>query len=410
MEIVKQPLGNRYQLKLKGRLDAYWSEHLSKAIEETIHGGSHEIELDLAGVDYLSSAGIRVLIKFYKQLKAIDGNLRIANPSEAAAAILELAGLSGLLIAGGSVAQATKPAEPRRIEKENAVYYAYPVASDSKLSCALVGDPQKLQTSGYSGSDSKGVSFPESTFGVGIGAFGNDFNECKERYGEFIAVEGVAAYLPTDGTNVPDFMISEGLLVPQLEVLYGITAQGLFSTLLRFEAKAEPPGVLTLSELMNQAVEIEGDGPLGIVIVAESAGLVGASLKKSPVTGSNPSFDFPKVRDWLNFTPERVYDRTLCVAVGFISKNVSSGLSSVLRPLAAESNLLGHLHAAVFPYRPLQRGDINLRQTINSMFGGESIQGLMHLLADDREFEGIGQSEFLRGACWIGKIGEVSRT
>jgi hypothetical protein len=33
-------------------------------------------------------------------------------------------------------------------------------------------------------------------------------------------------------------------------------------------------------------------------------------------------------------------------------------------------------------------------------------QTLLHLLTDDREFEGLGQSEFMRGACWIGPLAE----
>jgi hypothetical protein len=34
------------------------------------------------------------------------------------------------------------------------------------------------------------------------------------------------------------------------------------------------------------------------------------------------------------------------------------------------------------------------------------LQTLLHLLADDRQFEGVGQSEFMRGACWMGPIAE----
>jgi hypothetical protein len=30
----------------------------------------------------------------------------------------------------------------------------------------------------------------------------------------------------------------------------------------------------------------------------------------------------------------------------------------------------------------------------------------LHLLTDDREYEGLGQSDLMRGACWIGPIAE----
>jgi hypothetical protein len=41
------------------------------------------------------------------------------------------------------------------------------------------------------------------------------------------------------------------------------------------------------------------------------------------------------------------------------------------------------------------------------LFEVENLQGVLHLLNDERE-SGAGQSEFLRGACWIGSIAEIS--
>jgi anti-anti-sigma factor len=40
------------------------------------------VRLNLAGVTYISSMGIRVLIKFYQQLNGINGALLVSNPSE----------------------------------------------------------------------------------------------------------------------------------------------------------------------------------------------------------------------------------------------------------------------------------------------------------------------------------------
>jgi hypothetical protein len=62
----------------------------------------------------------------------------------------------------------------------------------------------------------------------------------------------------------------------------------------------------------------------------------------------------------------------------------------------------------VFSYRPLKKGEIDLKTTVATLFEAETLQAVLHLLNDDREVVGMGQSEFVRGACWIGPIYEIS--
>jgi hypothetical protein len=78
--------------------------------------------------------------------------------------------------------------------------------------------------------------------------------------------------------------------------------------------------------------------------------------------------------------------------------------------LAPNAGAHGHFHAALFPYRPVQRGELRLEQAVGGLLEGGSMQTLLHLLADDRPFEGVGQSELMRGACWIGPIAEFRTT
>ena len=62
------------------------------------------------------------------------------------------------------------------------------------------------------------------------------------------------------------------------------------------------------------------------------------------------------------------------------------------------------LHAAAFSYRPVQRGQIDLKASIKTLFEGQILEGVLHLFTDDRTVSGVGESEFLRGACWIAPI------
>ena len=68
---------------------------------------------------------------------------------------------------------------------------------------------------------------------------------------------------------------------------------------------------------------------------------------------------------------------------------------------------MGHFHAAVFSHRTLPIGEIDLKGTVAALFEGQHFQGVLHLLADYREPAGLGESEFVRGACWAAPLGAV---
>ncbi|HYM05963.1 MAG TPA: STAS domain-containing protein [Terriglobales bacterium] len=409
MEIVTQQLGDALEVKVKGRLDNYWTEHLRGNLEEVIRGGAHGIHLNLSEISFLSSAGVGLLVNFHTQLKGIGGSFVITSPSERVKQVLDLCRLSTILLAQTTpVAPPVHKVEVHRFSSPAGVFEVFECAPGKPLVCRRIGDPGRLAGCRFAAEDCETVAFPPSTFGFGLGAFGHGFEDARTRFGEFLAVGGSAAYLPTDGTNVPDFMVSSGELVPQMSVLYGLRCEGGFSHLMRFETSAvESP--IALSELVRTGLEVSGAPAIGMVMVVESAGLVGAALRRSPAaaTGVNDApFKYPEVRSWLSFSTERLYPRSLALISGVAAGSECAPLAPLLRPLRAEAGLLGHFHAAAFSYRPLQKGSIDLNSTVTALFETETLQGVLHLLTDDRE-AGPQQSEFVRGACWIGAASDI---
>ena len=407
MEIATRQAGDALEVAVTGRLDAYWADHLARALDEAIRGGADRVRLDLSGVSFVSSVGLRVLVRFYKQLRGINGTLTVTNPSAPVARVLELAGLEVLLARGGATTPGAPPRPtPPSVERGSTRFDVFELARDARLRCRVIGAPERLEGCRFAPGDSRTVGFPGGTIGVGVGAFGHGFADCQARFGEFLAAGGAAAYLPSDGTNVPDHLVSEGDLVPELQVLYALACEGGFARLMRFETGASGPvGFRTLAET---ALELAAADAAGIVVVAESAGLIGAALRRSPARGPSAGapFAFPGVRDWLSFTPERAHSRSVVLAVGVVARESTPSLASLLRPLGGAGSPVGHVHAAAFTYRPLQRGLIDVTATVTTLFRDESLQGVLHLLADDRGAGG-GESEFVRGACWVGPIGEV---
>jgi anti-anti-sigma factor len=418
MEITVEAAGDATRLKVKGRLDGYWADHLAQALEAEIRRGSHDLLLDLSEVVFLSSAGIGMLVRFYKQLRAIRGALQISSASEQVRKVLDISRLTDMLLAGGSAAarvaarpDATAPAAPPsvRLETQGALFEVFPRQPDAKLNCRLLGDPALLRGCRFRQEQCLTEQFPDSAFGLGLGALGESFEECRGRFGEFIAVGGAVAYLPTDGTNVPDYLVAAGTSLPDVQVCYGVVCEGQFAKMARFEAKNEA-GALGLTPLVEALLEIAGTERAGLVMVAESAGLVGAALRRPPTTEApkNAPFEFPQIRDWLSFTAERAYSHSLALVAGVAARGEAGVLAPMLRPMSQDALPLGHFHAAAFSYRPLQKGEIELKKTVKLLFETQALQGLLHLLSDDRAIAGAGQSEFVRGACWVAPLAATS--
>jgi hypothetical protein len=190
-----------------------------------------------------------------------------------------------------------------------------------------------------------------------------------------------------------------------VNLLYGLTATGGFARLVRFEAGNSARRVIAFSDLVEVALNNLKNASAGFVILAESASVVGATLRQSPVLAASQSpWSFPGVRDWLSFTTERSDERNVVFIVGFAVREPTSDSAPFLRSLGPGTSAQGHFHAAVFPYRPLPKGDISLKESVANLIGTESAQTVMHLLADERQFEGVGQTDLMRGACWVGPL------
>lgn len=80
---------------LAGRIDSSTSADLEAALQALIDKGKRNLVLDMAGVEFLSSSGLRVLVNAYKACKGI-GELCVAQPSERAASSLAIAGVDTL--------------------------------------------------------------------------------------------------------------------------------------------------------------------------------------------------------------------------------------------------------------------------------------------------------------------------
>ncbi len=397
MEIVKERSGSVVHLRLFGRLDNHWSQSLDEALHEVAREGTRHVQLDFSGVTYLSSAGAAVLLKHYREAMALQGSLQISAASERARGTLRLMGFVELLIAGASTDAGRRKtlSIPLPLESERASYESR-VLSEKKSECTLIGNPELT-------GQSSPISIYRDVFALGVGALGANQEECRDFFGEFIAAAGSAAFMPTDGTATPDYMLSSVGLTPTVQALYAITFRGSPSHQLRFEANTPDAGV-PLSEIARACASLAGTPTVGIVMAADITGLVCARLRRSPRRGDAVQFDFPGVREWLSFTPDREFARFSCLVVGLASSSPSASLVPFLRPVSDEYQ--GHFHAVVTAFQSLPRGKLPVSDIVSTWLQPRSVISVVHLLRDARPIEGAGESEFQRGTCWLFPIDE----
>lgn len=412
MEITTQDMGEVLELRVKGELDNYWAGHLAARLDEVIRNDSHRVLIDLSEVTYLSSAGIGILVKYYKQLRGIQGFLAVSNPSDTVRQMLSLTKLDSMLISQvaivGAEGTARAPVRSRQTEREGLALEVFDLAPGAQLSCRVVGKPERIHDCQFLAHDCHTVKFPADTFGVGLGAFGSGFEDTRDQFGEFLAASGAAVCLPTHENQVPDYQVATGSFVPELKLLYGLACAGSFARLARFEPR-NGCGTATLSALVEFALDESGAETCGLVMVAETAGLIGAALRRSPALEAvaGAPYEYPAIRDWISFTPERAFPRSLALVVGVATRAPNPTLAPLVRPLGRERLPMGHFHAAAFSYRPIKKGEIRLNDIVSTLINAQELKAVLHLLDDHRPITGAGQSEFVRGACWIGPINAI---
>lgn len=95
MNIEKICNANEATLKVIGRLDTTTAPSLETAVAETV-AACEKLVLDFAGLEYISSAGLRVILKAQKAMAA-KGGMKLLHVNETIMEIFEITGFSDIL-------------------------------------------------------------------------------------------------------------------------------------------------------------------------------------------------------------------------------------------------------------------------------------------------------------------------
>ena len=84
-------------VRLAGNLDTNTSELAQTTLNELVDGGAKKVLVNFTDVDFVSSAGLRVLLATAKRLGGPGGNLRISNLNDTVNEVFEISGFTKIL-------------------------------------------------------------------------------------------------------------------------------------------------------------------------------------------------------------------------------------------------------------------------------------------------------------------------
>ena len=95
MQINKIQEGTALLIKLGGRLDTNTAPELEAEVNRSIDG-IEQLTFDLKDIEYISSAGLRVLLYAHKRMSG-KGDVKVTNVNETVMEIFEVTGFSDIL-------------------------------------------------------------------------------------------------------------------------------------------------------------------------------------------------------------------------------------------------------------------------------------------------------------------------
>jgi len=97
MDVTVEEKGEIIVMRVKGRLDAASSPQLEQTINSIIDGGHFKIVLNFSDVEYLSSAGMRLMLAISKKLQHLEGKVVACSLNDDVMEVIKMAGFNQVI-------------------------------------------------------------------------------------------------------------------------------------------------------------------------------------------------------------------------------------------------------------------------------------------------------------------------
>lgn len=411
--------------KMTGRLDSVSANETSEALSSQVNSGAYRIVLDMANVDYLSSAGIRVLLTLKKMIVKLNGDVKLAGVQPYPLSILKISGFLTIFSVYATVESALASFSTEKTGKEteavsfdefqmaNAVWHVFP-RSTEPTRIRVSGDNRDFLFARCSRAGIVSTGLSKIKYSLGIGAMGETVENCYDRIGELMVLNGALIWVPTDAHNVPDFLIPRGEADDvKIHTAFHVMLDDNFNEIVAFDATDKQEG-LSLKNLYQELFCLarqrnpEFSGLIGIVMRADVGSIFGAGIKRAPIVENAPAngesiTHRDNIKEWLNFQIEPEYPNTTALVVG-----VGLDVRFSIDPTTIQSIFsldqqgmrapVTHSHSAIFQFMPSGQHPIQLEAEIKDIVENGEFLGMEHLLD---------KSTFKKGVIGLSYIREI---
>lgn len=389
--------GDIKEIALTGRVDGMTAGQIQKAFDELADSGARVFAANLAGVNYVSSAGLRVFLQTQKSLKSSGGELILCGLTPPIFEIFKMGGfqkifniVKSLSDYQSDVIDSSTSIDKREYTLDN-IKYEIIEKSEKKGVFQMIGSTEKLAASTYEKSDMKIIKPSEIRFGAGLAAIGGDWGNAKNYFGESVVIQRSLFSYPAIKSPAVDYMIYSGD-GPGIDYgfLHGFGFSGEFKYIARFESLDRFP---SFEDIINKIAENLKIKSFGIVFIGESKGFWGMNLRRIPITENKPENSESILSDenfanWMNFPVEPgEFNNAICGCGIYSSTPDESDLS---KALSSDSDY--HIHATVFKKALLDMETVKFEQELNRVIAEFEPIKTQHML---------GKSLFNRGVIGI---------
>ncbi|MGE5363332.1 MAG: STAS domain-containing protein [Bacteroidota bacterium] len=385
---------NYVRIVLNGRIDGQSAPEIEKIFLSLTSGGERILVADLTSVSYISSAGLRIFLSVQKTLRQISGEIVLFNMPDIVKEVFRISGFISIFKHAQTPAELASMtgedcSESRTSELTlNGIHIEIKKYNGKNGKAAVFGNCQKLAASCYDETDVVQLDHASVMFGTGLAALGECYDEYKSLFGETLILKKNFFNYPAIKNSAVDFIYGDlNALSLRYQFLHGFGFSGEYSSVIRID-EDEPVTLAQITELAKSLAETD---LTGIVLLMESAGILGMNLKKIPIKENKPSsgeiFDHENFADWINFPLEPAFSNHIIAGAGLVARDKTVINEEYASVFSEGSDY--HIHAGIFEKGFVSKKPEDFDSELSRVVRELSVSKIQHLLGKSRFKRGL---------------------
>jgi len=295
MESVVSRTRGLLVIAVTGKMDGFGSQKVTESLQASLLDTDRVIVFDLAGVDYISSAGLRVFQEAYRKMRERQGTVTICNPGEFVLNVLKMGGFLEALTLCSTLEDAlaegsTDITAPGTAGDEDS-FFESEILENGETNLQVTGSITAINQGRISTQDIHKTAYRSDEYEIGIGAVGNSVSDAEEILGNMVTMYGSVMWIPADGNQTPDYFTRDIMTGGGISryAVFSAAQEGPFHYLLRLKRPGE--GSVSMKTIADEILKFSREkwpdfkGVCSVSIKATIEGLCTSDIV-SPVIAS----------------------------------------------------------------------------------------------------------------------------